>query len=65
MCIDHDPVMTLADFYGKINKCNMTRKLKMSLKGQTFWKWANGKNLYELETKRTTGVIQDGIFPSV
>ena len=36
-------------FYGKVNIGYIYRKLKMSFKGQTYWKWANGQNIYEFE----------------
>ena len=36
----------------------MQKTDKMSLKGKTFRKWANGQNVYEFEKKMTQGLFR-------
>ena len=49
MYINYDPMMTLIYFTAR--SAYVAHAFKMSLKGKTFRKWANGHTIYNSENK--------------
>ena len=57
MLIKHDPVMTLTNFKARSTEVTYAENCYNVIEEKTFWKWANGQNIYDFVKEIDPGVI--------